>query len=78
MMCNANFLKKGIQLLILASPVSLHGEDLFVELAFDKRLEIGKNLKHLRSIFQKINPSIFAKIINEAYIILIAPNRFGR
>jgi len=74
-MAYAYALKIGLQGLILASPVGLDSEYLSVKLPFYEFLEISKALEDLRFKTQKVDPSEFTVVINEANIITMMPNR---
>jgi hypothetical protein len=69
--------KKGIQLLILSTPITLHTNNLSVEQALHMGLEIMEFLVYFRFIFQQINSCKLIKIIHKAYIVLVSTNRFG-
>ena len=74
-MRDADLRKKGVKFLILASPVSLHSDNLVVEQAFNKFLELVELLENFRFKLQKINPREFAKIINQAHIVFVTTKR---
>jgi hypothetical protein len=74
MMEDVGLLEKGVELLILTTPVSLDGYDFLIKQAFNKILKLSKFLKHLKFVLKKINPSKFAEIINETYIVFIISN----
>jgi hypothetical protein len=44
--------------------------------SFNKDLEIFETLKHLRSMFNGINPHKLAKVVYEAYIVFLSINGF--
>jgi hypothetical protein len=73
MMLNAYFLKERIYFLILSTPIRLDNKNFLIKLVFNKFLEIMKDLKDIRLLFEKTNPRKFTKIINEAYIISKSP-----
>jgi hypothetical protein len=60
--------KKGIELLVLPSPVGLYGHYLGVELVLYHVLEFSILLKHLGFKPKKLYPSKFTEIIDETYI----------
>jgi hypothetical protein len=62
-MGNTHTLEKGVKLLILASPVSLHCKDFLIKESLNK---IPKNMRFL---FQEIDPSELAIIINKTHIV---------
>jgi hypothetical protein len=64
-MRNAYTLKEGCKFLILPSPVGLNNKNFLVEETFHELLKLMKFIKHIRFIFQEINPSKFAKVINK-------------
>ena len=64
-----------MEFLIFTSPIGLHGNNLSIEFALNILLEKKKHLIHISTFLEQINPSEFAKIINEAYIILVFANR---
>ena len=74
MVNNANFLEKRVQFFIFTTPVSLHSFYFALELSFNKILKIKKDLINIRLLLKEIYPNIFAKIINEAYIIFMSTN----
>ena len=76
-MRNTKSLKEGIESLIFATPVRLDGKDFAIELSFNKCLKILKYLKNIRMTFEKIDPSEFAEIIDEANIVSMCTNRGG-
>jgi hypothetical protein len=57
--------KRGVQVLILPTPVSLHCNNFPIKQAFNKVLKIMKMLENLIFVSKKINPCKFAKIINK-------------
>jgi hypothetical protein len=63
---------KKIQFFILASPIGLHSNYFLIKFAFNKVHEIVKDIKDIRLLFDEMDPSEFAKIINEAHIIFVA------
>ena len=77
MVRDANLLEKRVKLLIFTTPVGLHSDNFCVERTLNKLLKIKKDLKNIRSIFKKIDPCVFTKIINKTDIILIMTNRRG-
>jgi hypothetical protein len=72
---NTNLIEKGVKLLILASPVSLHSNDFSVKESFDKNLKFSEFLKNLRFKLDEINLDNFTKVINKAHIVLISTSR---
>jgi hypothetical protein len=50
-------------------PVGLDSKNFLVEETFHELLKLMKLMKHIRIIFQEINPGIFAKVINKRDII---------
>jgi hypothetical protein len=52
----------------------LDSKNLLVKESHNEILEIKKILEHLRLVLEKIDPSEFAKIINEANIVFISTN----
>jgi hypothetical protein len=74
-MSDANTLKEKIQVLILPTPISLHGNDFPIQQAFNKFLKVNEVLKNFRFVSKKVNPSKFAKIINKAHIVIVSSNR---
>jgi hypothetical protein len=50
-MCNASLLKETMEFFIFTSPVSLHGDDFLIKLAFNKSLEINEDLINIRTLF---------------------------
>jgi hypothetical protein len=74
-MGDTNLGEEGVEFLILASPVGLHGDDFLIKLALNKGLKFLEFLEDFGFVFEKINPGKFAKIINETHIIFIATNR---
>jgi hypothetical protein len=73
----ANALEKGIKLLILAPPISLHGYNFLIKHPFNKVLKITKALKHLRFMLNEIDPCKFAEIIYKTHIIFKPSDRLG-
>jgi hypothetical protein len=55
--------------LILSPPVGLDSEDPFVELILNQLVKFMKIMKHVRFVFQEIDPCKFVVIINERDII---------
>jgi hypothetical protein len=76
-MSYADFFKEGMRFLILSTPISLYRNNFSVKESFNKILEQMKSLKHIRFELEKINPSEFTIIINEADIIFISSNGTG-
>jgi hypothetical protein len=64
-----NVSKTLIQLLIFPTPVGLHGNNLSIQEALNMLLENVEFREQFRFVLQKINPSKFGIVINEAYII---------
>jgi hypothetical protein len=73
---NTNFVKKGVKLFILSSPVGLHGNDFLVKESLNKGLKFMKFLKDFRPELNEINPHKFVVTINKTYVILIATRIF--
>ena len=67
-MRNYNVLEKGIQLLILTTPICLNSKKFMIKEPLIKVLEIMKTLKNFRFMSQEIDPRELAKIINETDI----------
>jgi hypothetical protein len=65
MMSDAYMLKETVEFFIFTSLVSLHGNNFLIKLALNIFLEVKKNLKNLRTLFEDIDPGELAKIINE-------------
>ena len=79
MMRDTKFLKELVELLILTAPIRLEGKYFAVKLTFNECLKVTKNLEHVGTFFEEINPRIFAIIIYEAHIICVSTNRgWGR
>jgi hypothetical protein len=76
-MSDANDTKKGIKPLIFATPIGLHSNDFSIEQALNKALKFFEELKHLRLMAKKIDPSKFTIIINEADIIPFITKRIN-
>jgi hypothetical protein len=73
MMGNSNKPKKGIQSFILPTPIGLNGDDLVTSHALNKLLKFKKELRHLRLMVKKIDPSEFTIIINKTNIVFFLP-----
>lgn len=71
---DANLLKKRVEALILATPIGLKSEDLFIKMMLNKVLKIMKALKNFRFTLKKIDPCKLAKIIDKANIIRTPAN----
>jgi hypothetical protein len=56
----------------------LYGKNLALKEALNMGLEFLKVLKNFGFVFDKVNPSKFAKIVNKTHIILEPANGFGR
>jgi protein involved in ribonucleotide reduction len=56
----------------------LRGDYFSRKFAFKKVHEIVKDIKDIRFFLNKINPSELAKIINEAYIVIVPTYGCGR
>jgi hypothetical protein len=69
MMSDTNCLKKGIELFILTTPVSLHCYNFPIKLTLNIFLKIEEYLINISTTFEQINPSKLAKIINKAYMV---------
>lgn len=67
-MDNANLVKKGMELVILASPIGLHTEDFPIKKTFNSSLEPEKNLLNVRFVFKAIDPCEFTEIIYKTHI----------
>jgi hypothetical protein len=68
--------KKG--LVFHAPPITLHGKDLTMKEALNMGLKFLKFLENFIFVFNKIDASEFAKIINETHIVFKPMNRFRR
>jgi hypothetical protein len=66
--------KKGLS--FSCPPITLHGKDLTMKEALNMGLEFLKFLQNFIFVFNKIDPSEFAKIINETHIVFKPTNRF--
>jgi hypothetical protein len=75
MMGNSNGPKKGIQSSILSTPIGLNGDDLATSHVLNKLLKFKKELRHLRLLAEKIDPSEFTIIINETNIVFFSTKR---
>jgi hypothetical protein len=71
MMGYANGAKKGVEPLILATPIGLHSNNFTVEHSLNKALKFLKEFKHLRFMVKKINPCETTKIIDETDIVFL-------
>ena len=58
-------LEKGVEFLILTSPIRLHVKYFAIKLPFDKSLKVKKYLKNVGAFLKKVYPGILAKIIDE-------------
>jgi hypothetical protein len=76
MVGDANFGEEVMKLLVFPSPVRLDSNNFPVKEALHKFLEFNKFRENFRFEFQGVDPREFTIIINEAHIILFAPNRF--
>jgi hypothetical protein len=77
---DANTLEERCKFLVFSpppSPVCLASQDLSIKETFYKLLEIMKFTKHIRFVFQEIEPCELAKIINERHIVSKVSNRGG-
>jgi hypothetical protein len=70
-MCDANSAKVRVEALILATPITLQGNNLTIELSLNKDLKFFKEMKHFRYVAKEINPCKFTKIINKRHITLL-------
>lgn len=73
-MVNSNLLEKGIQGLILPSPIRLHSKNFLVKLTFYQVLKITETLKYIRFMANQINPDKLGIIINKANIVVELTN----
>jgi hypothetical protein len=77
-MRNPYSLEKRVDLLILASPITLNRDDIPIELPFNKVLEVMEDLKDIRFIFNQMDPHVFVVVIYEANIICVPlKDRYG-
>jgi hypothetical protein len=53
----------------------LECKDFSIEQPFNKIFEVIKTLKNFGLMLEQINPRELAIIINEAYVIIVSPNR---
>jgi hypothetical protein len=74
MMGDAYLGKEGIS--FSCSPNTLHGKDLTMKEALNMGLKFLKFLENFIFVFNKIDASEFAKIINETHIVFKPMNRF--
>ena len=77
MVCDANAFKKGVQPLVLPTPIGLHGNDLTIKQTFNMSLEKTKFFKDIRFIFEQIYPTKLAEIINKTDIVFLPSYRDG-
>jgi hypothetical protein len=63
MMRNTNAIKEDIQLMIFATLISMHGQQLAIKEALNMCLKVSKNFKDIIFVFKQIDPHKFAKII---------------
>jgi hypothetical protein len=75
MVGNPYALEERIQLVVLSSPICLHGKNLSVKETFDKVLKIMKALKDLRFVFKSVNPNKLDEIIYKTHIVLLPTKR---
>jgi hypothetical protein len=61
--------KKGMQFLILSSPVRLNSDNPVIKQAFNKLLKFNEVCGDLRFMSKQVNPSEFTIIINETDIV---------
>jgi hypothetical protein len=73
MMGDAN-LGEGVEFFILTSPGSLHGNNFTINKSLNKSLEFLEFLEDLVLVFWEVDPSKFAKIVNETHIIFKSSN----
>jgi hypothetical protein len=72
MMRDVDSSKKGVQLLILSSPIGLHSNNFTVESMLNKALKLMKFLKNFRLMLNQIKPCKLAIIIYETNIIFLS------
>jgi hypothetical protein len=65
------------RLLEKAPPVRLKCRDLLVKQSFNKILKLLEFMENFRFVLKQIDPSEFAKVINETNIIFISSNRIA-
>lgn len=70
-MCNAYFCEERVELFILPSLIRLHSKDFSTELSFNKILKFMDTLKHLRFMFDRVDPCKFVVVIDKSHIIFI-------
>jgi hypothetical protein len=69
MMGYVNGAKKGVEPIILATPIGVHSNNFTVKHSFNKTLKFFKEFKHLRFMMKKINPCKMTKIIDETNMV---------
>jgi hypothetical protein len=77
MMSDSYLGEKGVKFFILSTAINLHGYDLTIKEPLYKGMKFLKSLEDLRLVFNEINSSKFAKIINKTDIRFKTANRFG-
>ena len=68
-------LEKGVEFLILTTPVRLHVKYFAIKLPFDKSLKVEKDLENIGAFLKEVYPSILAKVIDETHVIGVPTNR---
>jgi hypothetical protein len=77
LMGNAKDLKILVmKFLIFPTPIRFHTVNFCVKETLNMRLKLHKNVLSFKTVMHKINPCELDKIINKAYIIFVATNRY--
>jgi hypothetical protein len=65
-----------MKFLIFPTPIRFHTVNFCVKETLNMRLKLHKNVLSFKTVMHKINPCELDKIINKAYIIFVATNRY--
>jgi hypothetical protein len=77
LMLDPNTSEECVEILILTTPIGLYRQDFSIEGVLNKTLKGVEDMKHFRFVANKINPSMFTKVINKVNIVILSSDRRG-
>ena len=68
-------LEIGMETVILAAPIGLHGADFSIQETLNMFLKIIEHLLNIRFVFNQIYPTMAAIVINKTNVVFITSRR---
>src|SRR4051812_22189022 len=74
-MHNSKLVKEVIEIVVFTVPIGLHMNNFMVKQAFDMRLQLQENIKHIKFALKKLEPGETTVSINKTDIVIMTTNR---